>query len=50
MNYGMTGRGSIPGRGKRFFSPQRPDRFWGRLSLLSNGYCGLANGIKEAGP
>jgi hypothetical protein len=34
----LDGLGSIPGRGKRFFStPQRPDRFWGPPSLFSNG-------------
>jgi hypothetical protein len=34
--------GSIPGRGKRLFSPpQRPDRLCSPLSLLSNGYRGL---------
>jgi hypothetical protein len=41
--YGLEDRGSIPGRGKRFFSsPQRPDRLWGPSSLLSNGYRGLS--------
>jgi hypothetical protein len=36
-----TGRDSVPGRGKRFFSsPQRPDRIWNSLNLLHNGYCG----------
>jgi hypothetical protein len=40
--YGLDGRGSIPGRGKRLFStPQRPDRLWGPPSLLPNGYRGL---------
>jgi hypothetical protein len=42
MGYGLDGRGSIPGRSKRFFSfPQCPDRLWGQPSLLSNGYWGL---------
>jgi hypothetical protein len=28
--YGLGGRGSVPVRGKRFFStPERPDRHWG---------------------
>jgi hypothetical protein len=37
--YGMDGRGSTSGKGKRFFStPQRSDRLWGPPSLLSNGY------------
>jgi len=32
-------QGSIPGRGKRFFSsPTRPDWLWGPPSLLFNGY------------
>jgi hypothetical protein len=39
MGYRLGDRGSIAGRGKRFFStPQRADRFWGPHSLLSNGY------------
>jgi hypothetical protein len=38
-SYELDGRGSIPGRAKRFFSsPQRPDRLWSPLSLLHNGY------------
>jgi hypothetical protein len=40
--YGLDSRCSIPGRGKRIFStPQRTDRLWGPLSLLSNRYRGL---------
>jgi hypothetical protein len=36
--YGLDGRGSIPDRGKEFFSAaQRPDRLWCPPSLLSNG-------------
>jgi len=32
---------SSPGRGWKFLSsPPRPDRLWGRPSLLSNGYEG----------
>jgi hypothetical protein len=39
MGYRLDGWGSIPGRGKRFFSsPQRPEKFWGPSSLISNGY------------
>jgi hypothetical protein len=42
MGYGLGGRGSIPGRGKRFIStPQRPHRLWGLPSVLSNGNRGL---------
>jgi hypothetical protein len=41
-DYGLGSRGSIAGRGKRFFSsPLRPDRFWGTPSLLSNGHRGF---------
>jgi hypothetical protein len=41
MGYGLDGRGSIPGRGKEFFSsPQRSDWLWDPSSLLSNGYWG----------
>jgi hypothetical protein len=33
--YGLDGRGSIPGRGKRFFfTPWLPDRLWGPTNLL----------------
>jgi hypothetical protein len=40
--YRLDGQGSIPSRGKRFFSsPQHPDQLWGLPSLLSNGYWGL---------
>jgi hypothetical protein len=40
--YRLDGRGSIPGRGKRFFcTTQRRDRFWGPPNLISNGYRGL---------
>jgi hypothetical protein len=36
--YGLDGWGSLPGRGKRFFStPQSPDRLWGPPSLLPSG-------------
>jgi hypothetical protein len=39
LGYGMDGRGSIPGRDKRFFcTPHCSDCFWGPPSLLSNGY------------
>jgi hypothetical protein len=36
--YGMGGRVSVPGRGKIFFSPYRPDRLCGLPSILSKGY------------
>jgi hypothetical protein len=40
--YELDGRGSIPVKGKRFFSSlQRPDRLRGPPSLLYNGYLGL---------
>jgi hypothetical protein len=43
--YGLVGRGSIPGRGKRLVStPQRPDRLWGPPSLLYNVYLGPFQG------
>jgi hypothetical protein len=49
--YGMDGRGSIPGRGKSFFStPQRPEQFWDLPSLLSNEYWGnIFPWIKQSG-
>jgi hypothetical protein len=40
-NYGLDGRGSIPGRDKKFVSiPQRADRFWVPPNLLFSGYRG----------
>jgi hypothetical protein len=40
--YGLDGQGSIPGRGKKFFSTlQRPDWLWCPPSLLLSGYQGL---------
>jgi hypothetical protein len=40
--YKLEGRGSILGRGERFFSsPQHPDRLSGPPSLLSNAYLEL---------
>jgi hypothetical protein len=50
-SYGLDGRGSIPGRGKRFFSsPQRSDRLWGSPSLLPSGYQGaLYPGVNRLG-
>jgi hypothetical protein len=46
----LEGQGSIPGRGKIFSSPQRPDRLWSPPSLLSDGYRGHFTGCKAAGP
>jgi hypothetical protein len=34
--YGLDGRGSIPGKGKRFFCS--PDRLWKPPSLLFSGF------------
>jgi hypothetical protein len=40
--YGLDGRGSIPGKGKRFIScPQCPDRLCRPPRHLSYGYCRL---------
>jgi hypothetical protein len=40
--YGLDGLGSIPGRGKIFFStPQHLARIWGPPILLSSEYLGL---------
>jgi hypothetical protein len=47
--YGQDGRSSILGRRKRFFSsPQRLDRLWGQLSLLTNGYSGVQRPRRES--
>jgi hypothetical protein len=47
--YGVDGRGSIPGKGKRFVSsPQCPDRLWGPPILLCYGYRGRFPGGKAA--
>jgi hypothetical protein len=35
------GRVRVPVGSRIFSSPQRPDRLWGPLNLLSNGYRGL---------
>jgi hypothetical protein len=46
--YGLDGPGSIPGRARFVFSPQRPDRLWGLPGLPSNGYRGgLSPGVKR---
>jgi hypothetical protein len=37
----LDGRASVPGSGKILFSsPQRPNRLWGPMNFLSNGYPG----------
>jgi hypothetical protein len=49
--YGLDGRGAgvrVPVESRFFFCPRRPYRFWGPLSLLSNGYLGLFPGGKAA--
>jgi hypothetical protein len=49
--YGLEDRGigvQAPVRSRIFSSPQRPDRFWGPPSLLSNGYRRLFPGGKAA--
>jgi hypothetical protein len=39
MFFGLGGRVSIPGKGKRIFSaPQNPDLLWDPASLLAKGY------------
>jgi hypothetical protein len=49
MGYRLEGLGSIPGSARFFSSLQHPDRLWGPLSLLSNGYQGLfPRGCKAA--
>jgi hypothetical protein len=47
-DYGVDGRGSIPGKSKRFPSiPHRPDRLWDPPSLIFNRYWGLfPRGVK----
>jgi hypothetical protein len=39
----------VPVGSNIFTSPYRPDRLWGPLSLLSNGYRGLTPGVKRQG-
>jgi hypothetical protein len=42
--YGLDSQGSIPGRGKRFFStPHYPYWLWGLTSLLLNGFHKLSS-------
>jgi hypothetical protein len=51
VSYWLDPLGSIPGRGKGFFSiSQRPDRLWGPPSLPSRGYRELfPPGVKRQG-
>jgi hypothetical protein len=44
-------RGSIPGKGMRFFLPfpKNPDRLWGSLSLLFSGHRAIFPGLKGGG-
>jgi hypothetical protein len=37
-SYGLDGRGSIPGRAKKFFLYSTASRLWGPFSLLCNVY------------
>jgi hypothetical protein len=51
IGYGLDGRGvgvRVPVRARFFFSPQRPDKLWGPLSLLSKGYRGVKWPGREA--
>jgi hypothetical protein len=48
-NFELDGQDSIPGMRRDFIYPQRPDRLWGPLSLLSNGFRGFFLGSKAAG-
>jgi hypothetical protein len=41
LGYWLKARGSVPGTGKKITTLQRPDHFWGSVSLLSSGYLGL---------
>jgi hypothetical protein len=46
--YMLDGRGSILGRGKRFFcATQRSDRLWCPPSLLTSGYGTLSPAVKR---
>jgi hypothetical protein len=50
IGHGLDGRGSVPGRSKRFFSsPQHPDRIWAHPASYTVGVgesfpCGKATG------
>jgi hypothetical protein len=53
LGYGLDDRGSrvrFPAGAVEFFSsPPPPERLWGPLSLLSNGYKGSFSGVKRPG-
>jgi hypothetical protein len=50
MGYELKGRGSIPGRGEKYFdTPQRPDRMRSQPKLLFNGYRELPLKVKRPG-
>jgi len=40
-SYRKYDRGSIPGKGRTFFSPPCPDGIWGHPNVLSNRNCVL---------
>jgi hypothetical protein len=47
---GWTFRGSIPGKGKKFFfSSKRPDRLWDPHSFLVSEYWGSFRGVIRTG-
>jgi hypothetical protein len=49
MSFGLDGRDSISGRGKRFFcNLQRPDELWFSPILPSNWYLGVKRPGREA--
>jgi hypothetical protein len=41
LTTGWAARARFLAEGRVYSSPQRPDRMWGPLRLLSNGYWGL---------
>jgi hypothetical protein len=48
--YGLDGRVSFPGRGKRFCSsPHSPERFWGHSGSRPEGTGGSFSGVKRPG-
>jgi hypothetical protein len=49
LDYGLSGRGSIPYRAGFFYSSQRPDRFGCPQNLLPNGSVVLSPEVKRSG-